>query len=384
MGAGLAVAANKRERSEAVYPPQRIPLTFSHKQHFEADLECENCHEAASKSVRATDRLLPAHPECDSCHDIASAAKGKVVDPKSACEDCHKNFDRKLQKDPPKASFPTANLLFNHKVHKDNKIACDTCHNSSVTNTMKEVGLATRLQLPKMETCLSCHDGKTAPSACSTCHVSDSTGRIAQQFASGPLRPLQGDPFGVDHGPRFEFTHGTRAKLDRGICMECHTEGSCAQCHDGLQKPLAVHPNDYITLHPVQARMDSLRCEGCHRFQSFCAACHERSGIGLDSDPTLRARNVRVHPDYATWVDPPYGPNHHSIAASRDIKSCMSCHREESCMACHATNAVVSSSRAATPHLKDFAKGCRALASANDRACLKCHTSGDLMAKGCK
>ncbi len=382
-GAGLAVAANKRERSEAIYPPQRIPLIFSHEQHFAADVECEACHEGATKSVRATDRLLPAHPECDSCHDIDAASKGKAVDPKSACEDCHKNFDKKVQKDPPKASFPTANLLFNHRIHKEKQIDCVACHSSSVTNTMREVGLATRLQLPKMETCLSCHDGKTASASCSTCHVTDKTGRIAQQFASGILRPIQGDPFGVDHGPRFEFTHGTRAKLDRGICMECHTEGSCAQCHDGLQKPLSIHPNDYISLHPVQARMDSVACESCHRFQSFCAACHERAGIGMDADPRLRARNVRVHPDYAAWVDL-FGPDHHAVAASRDIKSCMACHREESCMACHATAAVVSSSRATTPHPKDFKNGCRALASSNDRACLKCHLAADLTAKGCK
>ena len=82
----------------------------------------------------------------------------------------------------------------NHRIHREKKIACDTCHNSSVTNTMREVGLATRLQLPKMDTCLTCHDGKTASAACSTCHVSDKTGRIAQQFSSGILRPMQGDP----------------------------------------------------------------------------------------------------------------------------------------------------------------------------------------------
>ncbi|MBS1148616.1 MAG: cytochrome [Myxococcaceae bacterium] len=384
LGAGLALAATKRERSEAVYPPQRIPLIFSHEQHFLADVdECEACHEGVGKSVRATDLLMPAHPQCDSCHEIEAAAKGKVVDPKSACEDCHKGYDKQVQKDPARALFPTANLLFNHRVHKEKKVACVTCHNSTVTGTMREVGLATRLQLPKMETCLECHDGKTASAACATCHVTDKTGRIAQQFASGTLRPIQGDPFGVDHGPRFEFNHGTRAKIDRGICMECHTEGSCAQCHDGLQKPLSVHPNDYITLHPIQARMDSLRCEGCHRYQSFCASCHERVGIGMDADPSLRARNVRVHPDYATWVDL-FGPNHHAIAATRDIKSCMACHREESCMGCHATSAVVSTSRGTNPHPGNFKAGCRAMASNNDRACLKCHTAADLTAKGCK
>ena len=279
--------------------------------------------------------------------------------------------------------------MFSHRAHKEKKIPCDTCHNSSISNTMAEVGLATRYQLPKMETCLACHDGKTAASECSTCHVSDGTGRLAQAFPSGVLRPMQGDPFGLDHGPRFEFGHGTRAKLDRALCMECHTEGSCMSCHDSLQKPLSVHPNDYLNLHPVQARMDSTRCEACHRFQSFCAACHERTGLGIDSDPSLRARNVRVHPNYAEWVQSPGGPNHHSIVASRDIKSCMACHREESCMACHATLGVLSTSRNTNPHPDSFNEKfggkafCAGLMSRNDRACLKCHTLSDLQVRGC-
>jgi c(7)-type cytochrome triheme protein len=387
LGAGLAVAATKRERNEAVYPPQYIPINFSHEVHVK-DVECEACHENATKSIRVGDHLIPEHhDQCDSCHDIEGAAKGQKVDPPAACESCHRGYVAKQT--PPKSSFPRANLIFNHAIHKEKKIGCETCHNSSVSGTMSDVGLATRYQLPKMDTCLQCHDGKTAPAECTTCHVSDGTGRLAQAFPSGNLRPQQGDPFGLDHGPRFEFGHGTRAKLDRAACMECHTEGSCMQCHDSLSKPLSVHPNDYLTLHPIQARMDSLRCEGCHRFQSFCAACHERVGIGMDSDPSLRARNVRVHPNYAEWVNAPGGPNHHAVAASRDIKACMACHREDSCIGCHATTAILPGSRNVNPHPDAFAKDkggaayCSSLMSRDGRACLKCHTQVDLQARGC-
>ncbi len=86
-------------------------------------------------------------------------------------------------------------------------------------------------------------------------------------------------------------------------------------CHDSMQKPLSIHPNDYITLHPIQAKMDSMNCQACHRYQSFCAACHERVGIGLNSDPSLRARNVSVHGDYTKWVQA--GPDNHAVAAAR-------------------------------------------------------------------
>jgi hypothetical protein len=201
-------------------------------------------------------------------------------------------------------------------------------------------------------------------------------------FASANLKPMQGDPLGLDHGPRYEFTHATRAKLDRSTCTECHNDNFCTSCHDSLQKPLAVHPNDYVTLHPMQAKMDSMVCQSCHRLQSFCAACHERVGVGFNSDPALRARNLTVHGDYNAWVTIA-GPNHHSVAAARDISTCVSCHREETCIACHASRSTTFGGRNVDPHPPGFANICKNLASANSRGCLKCHSTADLQTRGC-
>src|SRR5438874_11057717 len=93
-GAGLAVAATGRERNEAVYPAQIIPLSFSHEQHFKADVECDACHDPANKSIRSSDRLLPGHPECDSCHDIEKATEDQPLLPPSACSPCPRGFDQ--------------------------------------------------------------------------------------------------------------------------------------------------------------------------------------------------------------------------------------------------------------------------------------------------
>ena len=377
--AGLALAATGKERSTAIYPPQRVPLAFNHAQHMADGAECVSCHDSATKSGQSADRNLPKHPECEGCHDIEEAAKGKVTDPKSACKDCHPGFDFTVQKVPARVEFPAPNLIFDHQIHVAKKVDCAVCH-----GTMRDVGLATRTQLPKMETCLYCHDGKHADASCKSCHPADPSGRLQQVFASGALRPAQGNPFGIDHGPRYEFTHGTRATLDRGLCLECHAESQCQSCHDALQKPISVHPNDFITLHPVQARMELQRCESCHRQQSFCASCHERVGVGQSANPTLRPVNVRVHPDYENFVNNASSPQHHGIQASRDIKQCISCHREESCMACHATQGVIGSSRQANPHPAGFAQSCKKLASKNDRPCLKCHQESDLALRGCR
>jgi hypothetical protein len=380
VAAGVAWAASGRERSLAVYPAQRMPLTFSHMQHLEDGADCTTCHDPARKSGLSADLNLPKHPECESCHDIRAASQGKTVDPKSSCNTCHPGFDHTAQKEPARVDFPPPNLIFPHKVHVAQKVECSVCH-----GTMTDVTLATRMQLPKMETCLKCHDNRAASAECRTCHPTQPSGRLQLAFSSGLLRPAQGNPFGMDHGPRFEFTHGSRAALSRQMCSQCHAESECQQCHDSLQKPLSVHPNDFITLHPVQARMEMSRCESCHRQQSFCAACHERVGVGLDADPTLRPTNVRVHPDYATFVNNTGSPQHHGIQASRDLKQCIACHREESCMACHAQQGgPVAIKRQVNPHPTGFASICKALASKNDRACLKCHTEARIAQAGCR
>jgi hypothetical protein len=408
----IAFAATGRDRSDAVYPQQHIPLKFSHQQHFEEGAACTACHDPARTSVKASDVLLPraviedgkiTHPDCESCHDIDTAcpdgdcSKGKPVDPKSTCDVCHIGWEQAAPKRVEKPSFPAANLVFNHQNHIDRLLTpikaanpkadannvCQTCHFSAATGSMDDVGLSTRFQLPKMETCLNCHNGSSASAECRTCHLTDPSGRLQLTFASVSLRPMQGDPLGLDHGPRYEFTHSTRAKIDRRTCNDCHKDDFCMSCHDALQKPLSVHPNDWITLHAAAAHMDTMNCQACHRYQSFCAACHERVGIGFNSDPTLRARNLSVHGDYQTWVNIA-GPGHHAIAAARDIQNCISCHREETCTACHATTKVNPGSRGVNPHAPGFKSICHTLATANNRACLKCHQDAELKMLGCE
>jgi len=79
---------------------------------------------------------------------------------------------------------------------------------------------------------------------------------------------------------------------------------------------------------------------------------------------------------------------HHAFQAARDIRSCMSCHREETCLKCHAQSQPADvrrtiEGRAATPHPPGFAAACRRLAAVNDRACSRCHDTAYLTAQGC-
>lgn len=368
--------ATAEERHPAVYPPQKLPLKFSHKQHLDDGADCLSCHAAVRKSGKTADWNLPSHPECEDCHDIQAARRGKKVDPAASCSTCHPAFDPSVRKIPARVEMPPATIRFPHQLHLDRKVECRVCH-AGVT----EAALATTRHLPKMKTCLECHDGVQASGECKTCHLTQPGGRLQLSFVSGLLRPMRGNPFGMDHGPRFEFNHGARATSSRETCMKCHADFECQACHDALQKPLSVHPNDYILLHPVEARVGRMECESCHRTQSFCVACHARSGVmsEADVDPSLRGA-ISVHPDRLNFITNTASPLHHGVQASRDMRQCISCHREETCMACHTR----SSGQAINPHGAGFQRICRAVAAKNDRPCLRCHTEAELREDGCR
>ncbi|HVE85635.1 MAG TPA: cytochrome c3 family protein [Myxococcales bacterium] len=375
MALAASASATASERSPVIFPTQSIPVRFDHAQHLSGGADCLTCHDRARKSTRASDWNLPAHPECEACHDLK----------KEKCSTCHPGFDPTARKAPERIAFPTANLIFDHQVHVSKKVPCARCHEG-----VEKAQLASVQQLPKMATCLGCHDGATAPSACTTCHLRQPSGRLQLTFSQGALRPMAGNPFGVEHGPRFEFNHSALGATSRGTCLSCHADRDCQQCHDGMSKPLSVHPADWISLHPLQARGQMLRCESCHRLQSFCAACHERSGVATEAAGV--PRQIPVHGDLIAWTGldqqrkTALDGRHHAFQAARDIRSCMSCHREETCLKCHSQvdpKGLLSGARGIDPHPPGFAAVCRRLAAANDRACLQCHSTAYLAAQQC-
>lgn len=372
----LAAAAAGEERHPAVYPPQQLPLRFSHRQHLERGATCSTCHPSVRASGQTADRNLPGHPECGACHDLEAARRGEQVKPAASCSTCHPGFDPSVRKIPARVELPPATVKFSHQLHLAQKVDCAVCHAG-----VEQADLATTRHLPKMKVCLECHDGVRASAECKSCHAALPGGRLQLSFISGLLRPMRGNPLGMDHGARFDLDHGARAAAARETCMACHAEHQCQACHDALQRPLSIHPGDYLTLHPVDARLNATDCSSCHRAQSFCVACHARAGVmsAIDVHPSLRGDAV-VHPDRFEFVTDRASPRHHGVQAARDLQSCISCHREESCMACHASRGP----DRANPHGPGFQAACRSIAAKNDRSCVRCHTEEELREDGCR
>ena len=289
------------------------------------------------------------------------------------------------------------NLKFNHKLHAARGIACALCHASA---DMAQAPV-TRADLPMMATCLGCHDGKQATARCSACHLTEPDGRLKTKLVSvatmaaggtGPLVP-SGSLRGIDaHGPTFKRDHAPAGR-DESYCLTCHKRNDCIDCHGGVVRPPDIHPADYVSLHVVDARRNVPDCSSCHR---AAVVLRRLPPAARASPPTPRAgcpggaRTTRSAPgpasrrstrragsrDAGGAVISNPRPNSHSLAAQRNIRTCVSCHREESCLACHSADPT----RGPTisphgPNFRDTAR-CKFLSARNKRACLKCHQVG--------
>ncbi len=366
---GVAVGrpkyADDAPPSPVIFPAQRLPLVFTHAAHLDRGLACIDCHRTAPTSRSAMDNLLPGEVVCRECHAIDRAVPDKQVDgPPARCDACHVGYV--AGELPERVHIPVPNLKFDHRAHVDRQIACTGCHGDLAA---EGVGLATVDQLPRMRLCLTCHDGETAPSACSTCHLSD-VGVLRTELGSGTLAP-SGVVYGDAHDLDFLASHGAAASRDEDYCGSCHRESFCSDCHVGTIKPMEFHAGDYALIHATDARRNDPDCSTCHRQQSFCVGCHERSGVGLraetDFDPTVD--ELRFHPD--DWASLA-GENRHAREARANLDTCASCHREDTCLECH--TAELGSPRI-SPHGASWvgSRRCEAQLARNARVCLRCH-----------
>ena len=352
--------------SPVVYPMQRLPLTFSHGKHLARGTACAACHPAATTSRSAVDNLIPTEAECRACHPIDRADPERVVAgaPPARCRACHPGWSPGVPVEQVYLTPPP--LKFSHAAHA--KAPCASCHGD-----LTKVDLATTRQLPTMASCLGCHREGASERRCADCHLTKLGGLVETRFPHGTLVP-RFTGLGDAHGPGFANGHRQEAMQQGATCTACHDRSECVACHQSVTKPLEFHRGNYLATHAVEARRGTPDCSACHRAQTFCVGCHERSGlaqrINSDFDPTLPSR--AFHP--AGWASSAGGGNRHALEARRNVASCASCHREEDCLACHSADA---SALRVSPHGKGWrgSARCRAMDRGNRRMCLRCHVT---------
>ncbi len=110
---------------------------------------------------------------------------------------------------------------------------------------------------------------------CRECH---------SDLSTGALKPY--DSF--RHSTTFVRYHGMYSRQGQNLCQSCHGPSFCQGCHArkeelapntrmGDRPDMALpHRGDYISLHPLDGRMDPGSCFRCHgnKNDARCRACH--------------------------------------------------------------------------------------------------------------
>lgn len=335
-----------------ILPKYPIPFEthhYSHKQHVgDLGLDCDHCHSPIRESTNDLGSHTPPMKKCLSCHHHKKQFNS------DQCIVCH--IVPEVEIPPVRTS-----LHFSHKQHlglPGMEDACEVCHTTNRTSTR----VADR-NIPQMQACLNCHYHETQFQNldCLNCH---------KELWTMGLKPTSR----YGHQGNFLRDHQHYTWSQTGVCMQCHTQDYCMDCHANQSDELAanmkfhgrtdasfIHGADYLSRHFIEARHDPAMCISCHR-PSYCQQCHEQHGI---SDIKSENQFAKVHPDDFDDIS---SPNFHGRIARREIVNCASCHdqgRDTICIECHAVF-----SDKINPHPRGWSSDKDRL---HDRPCIYCH-----------
>jgi hypothetical protein len=162
----LTFYVSRSERDGIGYAPQQ-PINFSHKLHAgQMQIDCQYCHTGVAKYRKA---LVPSVNICMNCHTVARKDRPEII-----------KLTQYYQKENPipwKRVYRVPDYVyFNHSVHVNKGIKCETCHGN-----VKEMPVLEQVKGFTMTACLDCHRNaqenlpylkniKNGPENCAACH----------------------------------------------------------------------------------------------------------------------------------------------------------------------------------------------------------------------
>jgi hypothetical protein len=384
--------------------PRASNLRFSHAQHAlaapdEGPPSCQACHAQGDDGGRMA--VGAAHPDlCLRCHEHRAVTH---LDDAVACGRCHVP----LAEAPAIASariaaFPqpdwhqVPDFIASHGLLQTSADAtcamcharesCERCHaNAAQIPLVQELPRDPRVAALEMDRlpvypvphghtgrgwheahgpaaragaagCANCH---TQP-GCTACHTGDA-GSAAAAIQSLP--PRGGPAPGVDPARMRQTVHGADVKLEHGAlaasgrldCAQCHARTDCTSCHAAVDSR-SFHGLNFVERHAVDVFAGRGECQACHSMETFCRACHVRTGAA--------AQNMKAsfHDGQPMWI------LSHGQAARLGLETCASCHRQNDCVQCHSA----AGGWGVNPHGPGFTGGG---ASRSGASCRLCHQS---------
>lgn len=289
------------ERSELPAPH----LKFNHRQHAEAQIQCERCHGDLRQIDLATRAQLPRMALCLGCHSDGlrrGESAGRRA-PTARCPACHiQQGDGTLE-----TRLPSGVLVPSGELRGDD-------HSLTFSRQHRQVALS-------------------EPSYCANCH----TQPWCQRCHNGVVKPLD------IHGGDYISRHGQDARRNQPDCGSCHRQQTfCLACHErlgvvshstlpGSPSPSGFQPASARRFHPEgwassfggaasnqhaqEAQRNIRSCTSCHR-EETCLGCHS----------TLSDSRVPggANPHPADWVS----SGRCRSLVSRNSRVCLKCHRD--------------------------------------------------------
>ncbi|MDE3126971.1 MAG: cytochrome c3 family protein [Gemmatimonadota bacterium] len=346
----------------AVSPPQPQACIGCHAHaapsHTDAAARCTTCHVPLARSPLPASRIAALPKPADHAaadwvlrhapsSPAAASARCAICHARQSCERCHFDAARvpaiqALQPDARVAQLVRGRPPAYPKPASHDSLDWQWKHGAAAGGTNGAPVTVAQ--------CSSCH----VQASCRTCHRDGSTPAVAALPAPTPdtaygvrvpVRPI--------HAPGWIKDHSIQAAAGAN-CAACHSRSYCVDCHQGQKAQ--YHPPDFVAQHAPEAYNNDTQCTACHSTETFCRACHLRTGRG-----TRTRTSALFHSAQPLWL------LNHGQAARQNIVACAACHTQASCTQCHSATG----GWGINPHPPGF--DAKRAAEANPQSCLACH-----------
>ena len=292
------------------------PQTSEYKYHYQAPINCAECHECAKPTYKNPClKILPDFRR----EGITLQASATDV-PELIIIDTLANlyepsiFTHKLHAE--MAEMAGGCAYCHHHNPPGRILRCVECHEpSKQRQDLSKPGLAGAYH----QQCQACHREWSHQTNCTVCHAQKGQGQesdktrflgVSHKKTETPKKIVMQTEY--EEQPVVTFYHEAHNKQYGYKCKDCHQEESCSRCHDTMKKTGAKEKEPHDNCMKCHERDIDNNCEKCHDVKEKPGFDHASVGWPLN----------RSHQNLSCVAC------HTTGKFTRLNKNCTACHRE--------------------------------------------------------